>query len=120
MKKASILTGVVIALLATWALFSFKTIDNDKIEVTITSDKPMKFNLHMYKEGKFLKALSTPYKFTVDKDVAQYIIKSSKPKSELRMEVTRNGNTTLTANWSLIVLTRNHSELSTFGLDLNE
>ncbi len=120
MKRITILMSIALALSVSWALFSFKTIDNEKVEVTISSDKPMKFDLHMYEERKTLKALTTPYKFTVDSNMAQYIIKSSKPKSELKMEVTVNGKTSLTANWSLIVLTRNHQQFSTFGLNLNE
>jgi hypothetical protein len=120
MKKISILLGLGFILFASWILFSFRTEDSDKVEVTITSTKPLNFDLHMYKEAKTLRALTTPYTFSVDNDMAQYIFKSSKPESELKMEVKRNGKTTLTASWSLIVLTRNHKELSTFGLNLNE
>jgi hypothetical protein len=119
MKKLTILLGTIILAVAGWTLFSFNP-EDDKIEVTISSQKPATFDLHMYKEGKNLKKLATPYTFTVDKTEAQYIIKSANQEAEVQMEVKRNGKTTLGASWSLIVLTRNNKELSTFGFNLNE
>lgn len=115
MKKISLLLGLVMISMTSLMLFSFTTSEEDRVEVTVTSDKPSRFDLHMYKEGKILKGLVTPYMFTVDRNVAHYILKSAKPRSEIRMEVKRNGKTALTANWALIVLTRNNDELSTFG-----
>src|SRR5439155_6864722 len=98
MKKLSLLFGLAIISITSWTFMSFNT-DDDKVDVTISSPKPLKFDLYMYQEGKVLKGLTTPYAFTVENNVAHYIIKSSKPKSEVQMEAKRNGKTSLKASW---------------------
>jgi hypothetical protein len=112
-KYIALITGLIVIA----GIFSFKGIgvDESEITVTVTSDKPEKFD--MFRDVKITKGLTTPHEFKFRKSDSKFIFKSAKAKSTLKIDVKENGKTRVQADWPIIVLLIDGEKLTTFGMD---
>jgi hypothetical protein len=98
--KKTLLTTIII--LTSVIIFSFTTkTDNEEIIITVTADKPTKFD--MFQNSKTSKGLTTPYEIKIKSDDAKFIFKSSNSKSKLKIQAKQKGGE-LSATWPITVL----------------
>ena len=97
--------------------FAFTVGGDDPAETTITisSDRPTRFDMYQNQDFKTLKGLSTPYTFTLKTSNAKFIFKQQELRS-LKIKVERN-NAVLTADWPITVLIIDNDKLETFGIN---
>lgn len=112
MKKTLLAAG---ALLVCVMLFSFTAnTDADEIVITVTADKPTKFD--MFQNTKVVKGLTTPYELKLQSDDARFIFKTKNLKTNLKIEARKKG-ASVSATWPITVLIVSGSRLTTFGMD---
>jgi hypothetical protein len=112
MKKTLLTT---IAILTCAIIFSFTTnTDNDEIVITVSADKPTKFD--MFQNSKTSKGLTTPYEIKLKSDDSRFIFKSKNSKTNLKIQAKKKG-AELSATWPITVLLIDGDKLTTFGID---
>jgi hypothetical protein len=112
MKKTVLITVII---LTSALVFSFTEKHNiDEVIITITSDKPAKFD--MRQDSVVVKGLTTPHEIKLRSTNSRFIFKSTTPKANVTIEAKKKG-AKITASWPITVLLINENELSTFGID---
>ena len=115
MKKLLLTIAVVLASMLIW---SFATPpDGDEITISITADKPTKFDMFQHSSTvKSAKGLTTPYEIKLNSTDSKFIFKSSDQKATLKMEA-KGGGGSVSASWPIIVLLIDGRTKTTFGMD---
>ena len=106
----------ILLILISTIIFSFTSEhqNQDEITITVTSDKPAKFDMSW--SGKITKDLKTPYELKVKNTEARFIFKSKDLKSVLTVKAS-SGTATVTGGWPVVVILIDHGKLTTFGID---
>ena len=115
MKKPIFILTVIL----TSTLLSFipKNEVAEEITITVTSEKPVKFDMFQGYDGSFNRknGLVTPYELKISGD-AKFIFKSLEKGTSIKVKAERSGMI-LTADWSITVLLIEGRQMSTFGMD---
>jgi hypothetical protein len=111
--KIVLIAGILIAS----GILSFRTIDQaqPEVKIIVSSDQPVQFN--MFRNVTVSRNLKTPYEFTFTKSDSKFIFKSLDTKGKMTVTVQQNGNTTIKADWPLVVLLIEGEAYTCFGMD---
>jgi len=114
MKKKAM---TILVILTSVIILSFKGINENEREytITVTADKQTTFD--MFQNSKTTKGLTTPYEIKVKTTDGKFIFKSNKLKSSLKIKVNEGTKTRLTAEWPITVVLLDNDQLTTFGID---
>ena len=111
--KKSILTALFLIALCTYTIVQGDNIQ-DEVKITVTADKKTTFD--MFHINQVVKGLTTPYEMKFNRADSHFIFKSHNAKTNLKIKVELNNQTTLTAEWPITVVLITNSSFTTFGM----
>lgn len=116
MKKSILILFAVLT--SVFIFTSFANPDNEtEFKITVTADKVTKFD--MFHNSGTTKGLKTPYELIVKTSDEQFIFKSDKLKSNLKVKVeaAKPNKRSMIGEWPIVVILIENDKITTFGLD---